>query len=84
MDPNEIIQIIRRRQTRFHPSRSGSQEPIDESSRLIVEEYDSLLAEIEACQKPGAAMVPAHDSGGESPNQAAEAEILGDQGQSGG
>ncbi len=59
MDPSEIIQIIWHRQTRFQPSRSGSQKLIDESSRLIVEEYDSLLAEIEAVEKSGAATVTA-------------------------
>jgi hypothetical protein len=84
MDPSDIIQIIRRRQIRCQPSRSASQQPIDEASRLIVEEYDSLLAEIETLRNSGGATIIAHEPGNESANQAAEAEILGDQGQSGG
>jgi hypothetical protein len=82
MDLSDVIQIIRRRQIRFQPSQSSSREPIDEPSRLIVEEYNSLLAEIEAFQKPCGATVAANQT--ERANQAAEAEILGDQGQSGG
>jgi hypothetical protein len=56
-------------------------------SRLLTQaarSNDSLLAEIEAARESGAVTVAAHEPGAESANQAAEAEIFGDQGQSGG
>ena len=77
MNANDVIAIIKRRQARFQAQRrSGPQEDMDESARVIVEEYDSLLAEIETmiARRPEAERV----------NQIAEAEILGDQGQPGG
>ena len=49
---------------------------MDESARLIAEEYDALLAEIEQAL--------ANQPEAERKNKEAEAEILGDQGQSGG
>jgi hypothetical protein len=56
--------------------RRGPQEYLDETPRLIAEEYDALLAEIE--------VAVANQPEAERKNREAEAEILGDQGQSGG
>jgi len=48
MDANDVIPIIKRRQAKFQAQhRSGPQEDMDEAARLIVEEYDVLLAEVE-------------------------------------
>jgi len=77
MDANDIIAIMRRRPAKFQAQRrSGPQQGMDESARLIAEEYDALLAEIEVAvtNQPEA----------ERKDREAEAEILGDQGQSGG
>ena len=49
MDANAVIEIIKRRQTKFQAQhRPGPQEHMDEGARMIAEEYDSLLAEIDA------------------------------------
>jgi len=78
MDANDVIAMIKRRQAKFQAQRrSGSQEGMDESARLIAEEYDALLAEI------GVA-IAANEREAEPKNSESEAEILGDQGQSGG
>jgi hypothetical protein len=53
-------------------------EQMDQAARLIAEEYDALLAEIEAVRSTS------RDSKAERDNETAEAEILGDLGQSGG
>jgi hypothetical protein len=77
MDANDVITIISRRRAKFQAQRrSGPQEGMDETARLIAEEYDALLAEIEVAvaSRPEA----------QRQNNRAEAEILGDQGQSGG
>ena len=77
MDANDVIAIISRRRARFQAQlRSGPQEGMDEAARLIAEEYDALLAEIEVAiaDRPEAQRL----------NNKAEAEILGDQGQLGG
>ena len=77
MDANDVIAIIGRRRAKFQAQRrSGAHERVDETARLIAEEYDALLAEIEVAF----ANQPAADR----QNKKAEAEILGDQGQSGG
>ncbi len=77
MDANDVIAIIKRRQAKFEAQRrSGPQQGMDESARLIAEEYDALLAEIEVAL--------ANQPEAERKNREAEAEILGDQGQSGG
>jgi len=77
MDANVVIAIIERRRAKFQAQRrSGSQEGMDESARLIADEYDVLLAEIE--------VAIANQPEAERKNREAEAEILGDQGQSGG
>jgi hypothetical protein len=77
VDVNEVIAIIKRRQAQFRAQRRpGPQENMDESARLIVEEYDALLAEIEQAL--------ANQPEAELKNKEAEAEIIGDQGQSGG
>jgi len=76
MNQNAVIAIIKRRQARFQAQRrSGPQEGMDETARLIAEEYDALLAEIDVAvtNQPEA----------ERKNREAEAEILGDQGQPG-
>jgi len=70
MDVNEIIAIISRRQSRLQDQR------MDETARLMDEEYDALLAEI----RRGLASEPEV----QRKNKEAEAQILGDQGQSGG
>ena len=78
MDANDIIAIIRRRQAKFRARRrSGPQEDMDEAARLITDEYDVLLAEIEEVDV-------AKRLEAERKNKEAEAQILGDQGQSGG
>jgi hypothetical protein len=78
MDANDIIAVIRRRQAKFQAQRrSGPQEGMDETARLIADEYDVLLAEIEEVDV-------ANQLEAERKNKEAEAEILGDQGQSGG
>ena len=77
MYADDVIAMIKRRQAKFQAQRrSGPQEGMDESARLIAEEYDALLAEIEGAiaNRPEA----------ERHNKKAEAAILGDQGQSGG
>ena len=75
MDANDIIAIIRRRQAKFRAQRrSGPQEDMDEAARLIADEYDVLLAEIEEVDV-------ANQFEAERKNKEAEAEILGDQGQ---
>jgi hypothetical protein len=87
MDEIDIVKVIRRRQAKFRDQRRpGSQEQMDQVARLIEEEYDALLAEIEAVriEKSRDKSAAAIRSKAESDNQAAEAEILGDQGQSGG
>jgi hypothetical protein len=78
MDANEVIVLIERRRAKFAAQRrSGAQEYMDETARLIVEEYDILLAEIEEGEV-------ANRLEAELKNNEAEAEILGDQGQPGG
>jgi hypothetical protein len=75
---NDVIAMIKRRQAKFQAQRrSGPQEGMDESARLIAEEYDALLAEIEIA-------IAANEREAERKNSEAEAEILGDQRQSGG
>ena len=77
MDANDVIRIIERRQARFQAQRSsGPWEPIDEATLRIASEYDALLAEVERAL--------ANQPEAERKNEKAEAEILGDQGQSGG
>jgi hypothetical protein len=77
MDANDVITIISRRRAKFQAQRrSGPQEGMDETARLIAEEYDALLAEIE--------IAVANRPEAQRQNNGAEAEILGDQGQSGG
>jgi hypothetical protein len=77
MDSSVVIAIINRRRAKFQAQRrSGPQEDMDEVARLIAEEYDALLAEIE--------VAVANQPEAERQNKEAEAEILGDQGQSGG
>ena len=74
---NAILAIIRRRRAKFQGQRrSGPQQNMDESARLIVEEYDALLAEIE--------VAVANQREAEAKNEIAESQILGDQGQPGG
>jgi hypothetical protein len=77
VDANVVIAIIERRRAKFQAQRrSGSQEGMDELARLVADEYDVLLAEIE--------VAIASQPEAERRNREAEAEILGDQGQSGG
>ena len=77
MSANDVIAIIERRRAKFQAQRRpGSQEGMDESAQLITDEYDVLLAEIE--------VAVANQPEAERKNRKAEAEILGDQGQSGG
>ena len=83
----DIIKIIERRQAKFQtPRRPGTPEQMDQVPSLIAEEYDALLAEIEAARdvKSRGEFATPLPSTPESTNEAAEAEILGDQGQSGG
>ena len=72
LSADNVIAIIKRRQAKFQAqSKSSPRQDVDETAVVIVGEYDALLAEIEhalAIQQ----------------NKEAEAEILGDQGQSGG
>jgi hypothetical protein len=78
VDASDVIAIIERRRAKFRAQRrSGPQENMDEAARLIVEEYDILLAEI------GEGEV-ANRLEAELKNKEAESQILGDQGQSGG
>jgi hypothetical protein len=87
MDEIDVIKVIKRRQAKFQAQRrAGAQEQMDQVDRLIAEEYDALLAEIEALR-----LVELRDetaaairSKAENDNEIAEAEILGDLGQSGG
>jgi hypothetical protein len=84
MFENEIVEVIKRRQGRYKTQRgSGSQEYLDEASRLIGEEYDALLAEI-AALGVSRATETANKQANEQSDKAAHAQILGDQGQSGG
>jgi hypothetical protein len=77
MNANDVVAIIKRRQAKFQAQhRAGPQEHMDDGTRTIAEEYDSLLAEIETAT--------ASQPEAERKNQIAEAEILGEQGQSGG
>ena len=77
MNANNVIAIIERRRAKFQAQRRpGPQEGMDETARLITEEYDALLAEIE--------VAVANQPEAERKNRETEAEILGDQGQSGG
>ena len=71
MDAVEVIAIIHCRSAKFQAHRK-----MDEAARLVAEEYDALLADIEVAL--------ANQPEAERKNQIAEAEILGDQGQSGG
>ena len=86
MDEVDIIKIIKRRQGRFQAQRRpGQQEQMDQVHRLITEEYDALLAEIEAARLlTSRDEIAASRSKAERDNETAEAEILGDQGQAGG
>ena len=85
-DEIDIIKVIKRRQAKFQDQlRPGPQEQMDEVARLIAEEYDALLAEIEAARsKSKDETAAAINSKAEHDNEAAEAEILGDLGQLGG
>ena len=48
MEASDVIEIIERRRAKFQAQRRpGPQEGMDETARLIAEEYDILLAEIE-------------------------------------
>jgi hypothetical protein len=85
MDISGIIEIIKRRQSHFRsPRPTAAQEPSDLVSRVMAEEYDSLLAEIETSRGSGEPASIVSPPQPDTANQAAEAEILGDQGQSGG
>jgi predicted transcriptional regulator len=85
-DEINIIKIIKRRQAKFQDQlRPGPQEQMDEVARLITEEYDALLAEIEAVRsKSRDETAVAINSKAKRDNEMAEAEILGDLGQLGG
>jgi hypothetical protein len=77
VDANDVISIIKQRQAKFQAQRSSDpREPRDEVTLLMASEYDALLAEIEKAL--------ANQPEAERKNEKAEAEILGDQGQSGG
>jgi hypothetical protein len=77
VDANHVISIIKQRQAKFQAQRSSDpREPRDEVTLLMASEYDALLAEIEKAL--------ANQPEAERKNEKAEAEILGDQGQSGG
>jgi len=87
MDEIDVIKVIKRRQAKFQAQRRpGAQEQMDQVARLIAEEYDALLAEIESVRlvKSRDETAAANHSQAERDNEAAEAEILGDLGQSGG
>ena len=78
MDVTDIVAIIERRRAKFRAQRrTGPQDDMDQAALLIAEEYDILLAEIEV-----AAVTRQAET--ERKNKEAEAQILGDQGQSGG
>jgi hypothetical protein len=83
MDSKAVIEVIRRHQAKFRErcrSRAGLQRNDEgQSDFRIAEEYDSLLAEIELL----GGTAPLKDSDQQT-NEAAESQILGDQGQSGG
>jgi hypothetical protein len=85
MNEIDVIKVIKRRQAKFQ-AQPGTQEQMDQGARLIAEEYDALLAEIEAVRlvKSRDETAAAIRSKAESDNEIAEAEILGDLGQSGG
>jgi hypothetical protein len=54
MEANNVIAMVKRRQAKFQAQRrSGLQEGMDESARMIAEEYDALLAEIEVAIAAG-------------------------------
>ena len=77
MDASEVFRIIKQRQATLQVQRSsGPREDIGEATLLIASEYDALVAEIERAL--------ANQPEAERKNEKAEAEILGDQGQSGG
>jgi hypothetical protein len=81
MDSRAVIEVIRRHQAKFR-ERGKSRAGVVRNDEVrvdfcIAEEYDSLLAEIEALESE----VPKSD---EQANEIAESQILGDQGQSGG
>ena len=77
MDATDVISIIKQRQAKFQAQRSSDpREPRDEVTLRMASEYDALLAEIEKAL--------ANQPEAERKNDKAEAEILGDQGQSGG
>ena len=82
----DIIELIKRRQAKFQAQYgSGQHGQRDEVAGLILEEYDSLLAEIEFCRsKSRDEIAIANTPKAERDNRTAEDEILGDQGQSGG
>jgi hypothetical protein len=75
MDAGDVIAIIKRRQAKLQ-AQLRPQKETDELTLLISYEYDALLAEIEVAF--------ANQPEAERKNKEAEAEILGDQGQSGG
>ena len=91
MDSRAVIDVIKQHQAKFRQrckSRVGI-EMNDEMrvNLLIAEEYDSLLAEIEALTvgvPKESEPARAWDKADERANELAEAQILGDQGQSGG
>jgi hypothetical protein len=77
VDVTDIVAIIERRRAKFRAQRrTGPQDDMDQAALLIAEEYDILLAEIEV-----AAVTRQAET--ERKNKEAEAQILGDQGQSG-
>jgi hypothetical protein len=91
MDSRAVIEVIRRHQAKFREqckSRAGVE--MNDEMRVdfwIAEEYDSLLAEIEALDAAVPKKVATASAGHKSDEQAnemAESQILGDQGQSGG
>jgi hypothetical protein len=78
VDVTDIVAIIERRRAKFRAQRrTGPQDDMDQAALLIAEEYDILLAEIEVAAVTSQAEA-------ERKNKEAEAQILGDQGQSGG
>jgi hypothetical protein len=91
MDSRAVIDVIRKRQAKFRERcKSAVGAEMNDAARVdfwIAEEYNSLLAEIEALpagvpkeSEKARVMNPAD----ERANAVAESEILGDQGQSGG
>lgn len=91
MDSRAVIDVIKQYQAKFRErckSRVGV-EMNDEmrANLLIADEYDSLLAEIEALAagvSKESEPARAENKADERANALAEAQILGDQGQSGG